>query len=410
PKLKYYSAAGDVEIEYDSATNHARLTIYVDGSPYDASIIVRKEKNSPAAYHYLHRAYLGSILAITNSAGNIVEKRHFDAWGNVMFMQNGQNQSLLKLTFLDRGYTGHEHLQGVGLINMNARLYDPKLHRFLAPDNFIQDPSNSQNYNRYGYVWNNPLRYNDPSGEVVWAVAIGAAVGVIMNGINNSSHGQPFFQGVIKAAGIGGISGALSFGAGSAVLGIGGSVLQQAGTGILLHGASAGMMSGMSTGDFWSGFVVGGVSSGVASGIGATGISNQYWMAGAQIGGSTIVGGASSVLAGGNFWDGARQGFITAALNHVAHEIKTVNKVNRNLRKIGIDPKSIPSYNRETVYDLISKDQTLSDMYKDAENPEIRVGGNYGKGYGAITKGSITTKEVIYIGINKSSFKNYYKL
>ena len=233
------------------------------------------------------------------------------------------------MRFLDSGYTGHEHLQGVGLINMNARLYDPKLHRFLAPDNFIQEPSNSQNYNRYGYVWNNPLRYNDPSGEVVWAVAIGAAVGVIMNGINNSSHGQPFFQGVIKAAGIGGISGALSFGAGSAVLGIGGSVLQQAGTGILLHGASAGMMSGMSTGDFWSGFVVGGVSSGVASGIGATGISNQYWMAGAQIGGATIVGGASSVLAGGNFWDGARQGFITATLNHVAHAMIQKGQIKR---------------------------------------------------------------------------------
>src|SRR5690606_4249587 len=209
---------------------------------------------------------------------------------------------------------------------MNARLYDPKLHRFLAPDNFIQDPSNSQNYNRYGYVWNNPLRYNDPRGEVVWAVAIGAAVGVIMNGINNSSHGQPFFQGVIKSAGIGAISGALSFGAGSAVLGIGGTALQQAGTGILLHGASA----GMSSGDFWSGFVVGGVSSGVASGIGATGISNQYWMAGAQIGGATIVGGASSVLAGGNFWDGARQGFITAALNHVAHGILYRNDLHRD--------------------------------------------------------------------------------
>src|SRR5690606_41228043 len=44
-------------------------------------------------------------------------------------------------------------------------------------------------------------------------------------------------------------------------------------------------------------------------------------MAAAQIGGATIVGGASSVLAGGNFWDGARQGFITAALNHVAHSL-----------------------------------------------------------------------------------------
>ncbi|EKY18908.1 hypothetical protein HMPREF9073_01022, partial [Capnocytophaga sp. oral taxon 326 str. F0382] len=38
---------------------------------------------------------------------------------------------------LDRGYTGHEHLQTVGLIHMNGRLYDPALHRFLQPDNFV---------------------------------------------------------------------------------------------------------------------------------------------------------------------------------------------------------------------------------------------------------------------------------
>ena len=66
---------------------------------------------------------------------------------------------------LDRGYTGHEHLLSVGLINMNARLYDPALHRFLQPDNFVQDPFNTQNFNRYGYVLNNPLLYIDPTGE-----------------------------------------------------------------------------------------------------------------------------------------------------------------------------------------------------------------------------------------------------
>ena len=48
---------------------------------------------------------------------------------------------------------------------MNARLYDPVLHRFLQPDNYVQDPYNTQNYNRYGYVMNNPLKYTDPSGE-----------------------------------------------------------------------------------------------------------------------------------------------------------------------------------------------------------------------------------------------------
>jgi hypothetical protein len=49
---------------------------------------------------------------------------------------------------------------------MNGRFYDSKLHRFLQPGNNIQDPFNTQNYNRYGYVVNNPLKYTDPSGEI----------------------------------------------------------------------------------------------------------------------------------------------------------------------------------------------------------------------------------------------------
>lgn len=65
------------------------------------------------------------------------------------------------------GFTGHEHLDEFGLINMNGRCYDPALGRMLSPDNFVQDPSNSQNFNRYSYVLNNPLKYVDPSGERV---------------------------------------------------------------------------------------------------------------------------------------------------------------------------------------------------------------------------------------------------
>jgi len=89
----------------------------------------------------------------------------FDAWGNIITVQDGAGNVLAGLTVLDRGYTGHEHLQSVGLINMNARLYDPMLHRFLQVDNYIQDPTNTQNYNQYGYVLNNPLLYTDPSGN-----------------------------------------------------------------------------------------------------------------------------------------------------------------------------------------------------------------------------------------------------
>ncbi len=48
---------------------------------------------------------------------------------------------------------------------MNARLYDPVVGRFLSPDPYVQNPENTQNYNRYFYALNNPLKYTDPSGE-----------------------------------------------------------------------------------------------------------------------------------------------------------------------------------------------------------------------------------------------------
>ena len=64
----------------------------------------------------------------------------------------------------DRGFTGHEHLDDFNLINMNGRMYDQILAMFLSPDPFIQSPGETQNFNRYAYVMNNPLKYTDPTG------------------------------------------------------------------------------------------------------------------------------------------------------------------------------------------------------------------------------------------------------
>jgi RHS repeat-associated protein len=66
------------------------------------------------------------------------------------------------------GYTGHEHLTAFGLVNMNARLYDPLTARFLSPDNLVQAPALGQNYNRYSYCLNNPLKYVDKDGNLWW--------------------------------------------------------------------------------------------------------------------------------------------------------------------------------------------------------------------------------------------------
>ena len=64
-----------------------------------------------------------------------------------------------------RGYTGHEHLNYFGFINMNGRMYGYSSGRMFSPDNYVQAPDFTQSYNRYSYCWNNPLKYTDPSGE-----------------------------------------------------------------------------------------------------------------------------------------------------------------------------------------------------------------------------------------------------
>ena len=63
-----------------------------------------------------------------------------------------------------RGYTGHEMLDGLGLVHMNGRIYDPLLGRFLSADLIVDGPASLQGYNRYSYVKNNPLSFTDPSG------------------------------------------------------------------------------------------------------------------------------------------------------------------------------------------------------------------------------------------------------
>ena len=67
---------------------------------------------------------------------------------------------------------------------MNGRLYDPALHRFLQPGNYIQDPFNTQNFNRYGYCLNNPLVYVDENGEfIITALIVGVIIGAYAGGL-----------------------------------------------------------------------------------------------------------------------------------------------------------------------------------------------------------------------------------
>lgn len=145
--------------------------------------------------HYLHRDYLGSILAISNSSGTVVEERQFGAWGEVDFFKKNGQEADFSESILPRGFTGHEHFSEIALIHMNGRMYDPQLRRFLSPDNNIIDPFDTRSFDRFAYVQNNPLMLVDPEGEflVETLLVITTLVGFVLGNIsgNASNNADP---------------------------------------------------------------------------------------------------------------------------------------------------------------------------------------------------------------------------
>jgi RHS repeat-associated protein len=138
------------------------------------AIYVVEDGASSGDFYYTYTDHLGSILALTDANGTVIAEQNFDPWGR---KRNPSDWSYDNIpdnnpVWLRRGFTGHEHLEMFALINMNNRMYDPVIGRMLAPDNYVQDATFTQNYNRYSYAWNNPLVYTDPDGDLIVAVAV----------------------------------------------------------------------------------------------------------------------------------------------------------------------------------------------------------------------------------------------
>jgi RHS repeat-associated protein len=118
---------------------------------------------------YLHTDRLASVRSITDDDGQVLEVTKYDPFGNRVF---DFNQPVLppvpdtgsSPNGVTRGFTGHEMDFELGLINMQGRMYDPRLGRFLSADPVVQAPFDGRAYNRYAYVFNNPMKFTDPLG------------------------------------------------------------------------------------------------------------------------------------------------------------------------------------------------------------------------------------------------------
>ncbi|MFN8695048.1 MAG: RHS repeat-associated core domain-containing protein, partial [Burkholderiales bacterium] len=265
-----------------------------------------------------HRDHLGSTVAVTDENGT--EFLGYDAWGKRR-NTNGQDNNAAQSTRTDRGYTGHEHIDDIGLIHMNGRLYDPIVGRMMSADPIIQAPYLLQNYNRYSYVMNNPLSLTDPSGFSWWtrwrkpilAIAAAAIVGPwvgnqVMWALAPTSA---------NAAMIGAIAGGAA--GGFAAGGILGGNIQSALTGA----------------------VTGAISGGVATHFG-----NNYSLA--RVGAESLTGGVTSTIRGGSFRDGMRSALVFSLVTYgavkarefeLAHSQRTPGQVGESPGFRGIEGK-----------------------------------------------------------------------
>jgi RHS repeat-associated protein len=84
--------------------------------------------------YFTETDHLGSIIALLRTDGILREEYSHDPWGRRRNPVDWSYNNVSTTFLIDRGFTGHEHLDMFGLINMNGRIYDPVLGRFLSVD------------------------------------------------------------------------------------------------------------------------------------------------------------------------------------------------------------------------------------------------------------------------------------
>jgi RHS repeat-associated protein len=314
-----------------------------------------------------HRDHLGSIASITNASYVVTQRFSYDPFGKRRDITGSYDANGVLVydhpTATDRGFTGHEHLDDVGIIHMNGRLYDPRIGRFLQADPYIQRHDNTQSYNRYSYVLNNPLNATDPSGQIAievfyWAAAAifsARAVGIIdtrtarqllgllvtayiagmdpsMLGVNSCSAAvdTTFIQAVAggiaggavscgaDCAGMAGASAITFFAIGQWANGVYGSDAagQQATGRAIAHGVGGCVISTFEGGKCGQGAATAFLGKAITSRLDTTGYLEL------DIARAGVIGGTLSSIGGGKFANGAMMGAFQYLFNALSDKLR----------------------------------------------------------------------------------------
>lgn len=137
--------------------------------------------------YYFLTDHLGTVHAVVDTAGSVVEAYEYDAWGNVIGVYDGSGAAMAQTAIGNRYlWQGREYCWSTGLYYFRARWYDPSSGRWLS-----KDPIGIHGgLNQYVFCGNNPVMYRDPTG-LAWnplSVASDAGSALILAHWNRNQH------------------------------------------------------------------------------------------------------------------------------------------------------------------------------------------------------------------------------
>ena len=120
----------------------------------------------PVTDYYVTSDAMGSATTILDADGNVLERRTYDAFGDVTCMAPDGTVVAESPTGVDVGFQGQIREDITGLYQMGYRWYNPVLGRWLSRDLI----GLAGGVNVYTFVGSNPLSFSDPLG--LWQVSI----------------------------------------------------------------------------------------------------------------------------------------------------------------------------------------------------------------------------------------------
>ncbi|MCE0556149.1 RHS repeat-associated core domain-containing protein [Motilimonas sp. E26] len=159
----------------------------VEEKYFIGDMVLTQRSNNTKDSFYTIKDHQGSVLMTLNGSGQEVNRYYYRPFGEQLDVSlNPLGLQTLRPT--QYGYTGHEHVKDLDIINMGGRIYAAGLRRFLQADPVVDHPMYSQSYNPYQYVYGNPLVNVDPSG---YSVVVGQS---LFQGMFAYQNGDPSGQ------------------------------------------------------------------------------------------------------------------------------------------------------------------------------------------------------------------------